>query len=126
MQTNKGSTIYAGCHILQWKKVLVTGHTGFKGIWMCQILLQLEAEVTGYALEPPTDTGLSSLSQMEKRMNSVEGEDIKDLSRLQSVFAQTQPEIVIHMAAQPIVRESYQNQVYTYPKSREIYTQNII
>lgn len=95
------------------KRVLVTGHTGFKGAWMCEALLLLGAEVTGYALEPPTAPGLFELCRLQERMNSVTG-DIRDLSHLQNVFADTQPEIVIHMAAQPIVRESYKNPVYTY------------
>lgn len=101
------TTFYRG------KKVLITGHTGFKGTWMCQTLLQLGAEVIGYALEPPTDPSLFALSHMGDRMDSVEG-DIRDLEHLRSVFAQTQPEIVIHMAAQPIVRTSYKEPVYTY------------
>ena len=97
----------------QGKRVLVTGHTGFKGSWMCRTLLQLGADVTGYALKPPTDPNLFSIARIEENINSIEG-DIRDLAHLQSVFTQTQPEIVIHMAAQPIVRESYQNPVYTY------------
>lgn len=101
------ATFYRG------KRVLITGHTGFKGTWMCQALLLPGAEVTGYALKPPTAPSLFSLSRMEGRMNSVEG-DVRDLEHLRSVFAQVQPEIVIHMAAQPIVRESYRNPVYTY------------
>ena len=95
------------------KKVLVTGHTGFKGAWLCRILLGLGAEVTGYALEPPTDPELFGLLDLEKNMNSVKG-DIRDLSRLSGVLKETQPEIVLHLAAQPIVRESYANPVYTY------------
>lgn len=97
----------------QGKRVLVTGHTGFKGSWMCQTLLQLGAEVTGYALTPPTSPNLFTLARLKENINSIEG-DIRDLAHLQSVFTQAQPEIVIHMAAQPIVRESYQNPVYTY------------
>jgi len=103
----ENTTFYKG------KKVLITGHTGFKGTWMCQALLQSGAEVTGYALKPPTDPSLFSLSHMGDRISSIEG-DIRDLGHLRSVFAQVHPEIVIHMAAQPIVRESYKNPVYTY------------
>lgn len=95
------------------KKVLLTGHTGFKGSWMCCLLLSLGAEVTGFSLEPPTKPSLFELCNLKERMNSVIG-DIRDLELLQSVFQETQPEIVIHMAAQPIVRESYKNPVYTY------------
>ena len=95
------------------KKVLVTGHTGFKGAWLCRILLNLGAEVTGYALEPPADQKLFDLLEIEDRMHSVIG-DIRDLDKLTEVFREAQPEIVLHLAAQPIVRESYKNPVYTY------------
>lgn len=95
------------------KNVLITGHTGFKGTWMCMLLLQVGAHVTGYALEPPTDPNVFTLSGIEGKMNSVIG-DVRDLEHLQKVFDEVSPEIVIHMAAQPIVRESYRNPVYTY------------
>lgn len=95
------------------KKVLVTGHTGFKGAWMCEALLMAGADLTGYALEPPTEPSLFRLLSLEHRMDSRIG-DIRDLEHLQAVFSEKQPEIVIHMAAQPIVRESYKNPVYTY------------
>ena len=95
------------------KKVLVTGHTGFKGSWLCRLLLKLGAEVTGYALEPPTQPDLFQLLDVESQMHSVTG-DIRDLEKLKQVFAEAQPEIVLHLAAQPIVRESYKNPVYTY------------
>ena len=95
------------------KRVLVTGHTGFKGSWLCRILLDLGAEVTGYALKAPTEPSLFALMGLEKRMCSVIG-DIRDLEKLKAVFAEAQPEIVLHLAAQPIVRESYKNPVYTY------------
>ena len=95
------------------KKVLVTGHTGFKGSWLCRWLLNLGAEVTGYALESPTEPDLFHLLDIESRMRSVTG-DIRDLEKLHQVFAEAQPEIVLHLAAQPIVRESYKNPVYTY------------
>lgn len=95
------------------KKVLITGCTGFKGSWMCETLLQLGAEVTGYALEPPTAPSLYDILDLEKRMKTIIG-DIRDLDKLHRVFTEYKPEIVIHMAAQPIVRESYNNPVYTY------------
>lgn len=95
------------------KKVLITGNTGFKGTWMCAILLGAGAEVTGYALAPPTSPSIFELADMEHRMNSVMG-DVRDLPHLREVFDRVQPEIVIHMAAQPIVRESYKNPVHTY------------
>lgn len=102
-----------GLDFYQGKKVLVTGHTGFKGTWMCAMLLRVGAQVTGYALEPPLEPSVYRLSDIEKRINSVIG-DIRDLTHLNEVFDGVQPEIVIHMAAQPIVRESYKNPVYTY------------
>lgn len=95
------------------KRILITGHTGFKGTWICQILHELGADITGYALQPPTSPSLFVLTGMAEKLCSVEG-DIRDLQHLRMVFEQVQPEIVIHMAAQPIVRESYKNPVYTY------------
>lgn len=102
-----------GLEFYKNKKVLITGHTGFKGTWMCAMLRQVGARVTGYALEPPTEPSAFALSGIENKINSVIG-DIRDLPHLQKVFDEVQPEIVIHMAAQPIVRESYRNPVYTY------------
>ena len=95
------------------KKVLVTGHTGFKGTWLCKMLLMAGAEVTGYSLEPPTEPDLFSMSGIEGQMRSVIG-DIRDYESLKKVFDETQPELVFHLAAQPIVRDSYKNPVYTY------------
>lgn len=95
------------------KKVLVTGHTGFKGSWMCSVLIHQNANVLGYSLTPPTEPALYRLLSLDEKMESVVG-DIRNLEKLISVFKEFQPEIVIHMAAQPIVRESYANPVYTY------------
>ena len=95
------------------KRVLVTGHTGFKGTWLCKILVNEGANVTGYSLEPPTKPNLFDISGLEKEMKSVIA-DIRDLEKLKSVFAEAQPEIVFHLAAQPIVRESYKDPRYTY------------
>lgn len=95
------------------KKVLVTGHTGFKGTWLCRILTLAGAEVTGYALEPPTDPAMFTIIGLEDEMDSVIG-DVRDLGQLKSVFERVQPEIVFHLAAQPIVRDSYKDPVYTY------------
>ena len=95
------------------KKVLVTGCTGFKGAWMSQLLFMAGADVSGYALEAPTDPSLFHLCQMSGRMRFVAA-DVRDLAKLKQVFQDVQPEIVIHMAAQPLVRESYKNPVYTY------------
>lgn len=95
------------------KKVLVTGHTGFKGAWLCKILVMLGAKVTGYSLEPPTNPNLFELINLDKKINSNIG-DIRNLNKLEKVFEESKPEIVFHLAAQPIVRTSYENPVYTY------------
>lgn len=95
------------------KKVLVTGHTGFKGTWLCRILVNAGAEVTGYSLQPPTDPSLFEMAGLEGRMTGILG-DIRDFEHLKSVFKQVQPEIVFHLAAQPIVRDSYKDPRYTY------------
>ena len=95
------------------KRVFVTGHTGFKGSWLCKSLISAGAQVTGYALPPENAPNLFSLSGLESGMNSVLG-DIRDLSSLWAAFETAQPEIVFHLAAQPIVRESYVRPVYTY------------
>lgn len=95
------------------KKVLITGHTGFKGSWLCQILIGAGAEVTGYSLEPPTDPSLFVEAGIAEKINHVVG-DIRDREKLMRVFEEVQPEIVFHLAAQPIVRESYKDPVGTY------------
>ena len=95
------------------KRVFVTGHTGFKGTWLCKMLVNAGAIVTGYSLELPTIPNLFSISEIEKNMHSIIA-DIRDFDRLKEVFAEFQPEIVFHLAAQPIVRESYRDPQYTY------------
>ena len=95
------------------KRVLVTGHTGFKGSWFCFLLYHLGAEVTGYSLEPPTHPSLFEIAEIESDINSVIG-DIRDFDKLWEVFSDFKPEIVLHLAAQPIVRDSYKNPKYTY------------
>lgn len=95
------------------KNVLVTGHTGFKGSWLCRILINSGANITGYSLTPPTSPSLFELAGLDKQMTSIIG-DIRDYEKLLEVFRQTQPEIVFHLAAQPIVRDSYKDPRYTY------------
>ncbi len=95
------------------KRVFITGHTGFKGSWMCRLLTLFGAEITGYALDPPTDPSMFEIAGIGEKINSIVG-DIRDLNKLRAALNDAQPEIVIHMAAQPIVRESYINPVYTY------------
>lgn len=95
------------------KRVLVTGHTGFKGSWLVRMLTLAGARVTGYGLKPPTNPSLFELAGIEKTIDHVCG-DIRDPEHLRQVFERTRPEIVFHLAAQPIVRESYKDPVYTY------------
>lgn len=95
------------------KKVLITGHSGFKGTWMSRFLLQTGAEVTGYALRSMLSPNLFELAGISDEIESIEG-DIRNLDYLYKIFQTRKPEIVIHMAAQPLVRESYQKPVYTY------------
>lgn len=95
------------------KRVFVTGHTGFKGTWLCRMLVNAGAIVTGYSLEPPTEPNLYSLAGLEGKITSVIG-DIRDFSHLKQAFDRARPEIVLHLAAQPIVRDSYRDPRYTY------------
>jgi len=95
------------------KKVFITGHTGFKGSWLVRILLQAGAEVTGYALESPTTPSLFHLTKTEKEMHSVIG-DIRDYDHLFKTMHEAEPDIVFHLAAQPLVRLSYEQPVDTY------------
>ena len=95
------------------KKVFVTGHTGFKGSWLCHVLVKAGAIVTGYSKEPPTTPSLFELANISEGMTSVIG-DIRDLDALKAAFDKAEPEIVFHLAAQPIVRESYKEPKYTY------------
>lgn len=101
------------CGFYKGKRVLVTGHTGFKGSWLTRMLVNAGAEVTGYSLNPPTDPSLFEAAGIRDTMDSVEG-DIRDLEHLKEVFLRVLPEIVFHLAAQPIVRDSYKDPVYTY------------
>lgn len=109
------------------KRVLVTGHTGFKGSWMTAVLLMAGADVTGYALKPPTDPSLFELLGYDRTGNGEKSHlndypgtltivfgDIRDLGLLKSAFTNAMPEIVIHMAAQPLVRQSYEDPIGTY------------
>lgn len=95
------------------KKVFITGHTGFKGSWLCRILMRAGAEIMGYALEPPTNPALYDEANIGKSIKSVTG-DVRNYEKLSGKMKLFAPDIVIHMAAQPLVRESYKNPRYTF------------
>lgn len=95
------------------KKVFVTGHTGFKGSWLCLWLSRLGAQVYGYALAPPTDPSLFELAGVSELVESCIA-DVRDLERLKTEMIRVSPDVVIHMAAQPLVRDSYRIPVETY------------
>ena len=97
----------------QGKRVFVTGHTGFKGSWLCKFLTNTGAEVTGYSLNPPISPSLFEIAAIGQDIHSVIG-DIRDYKSLRKAFDEAQPEIVLHLAAQPIVRDSYIDPRYTY------------
>jgi len=106
------------------KRVFITGHTGFKGSWLCKILLNAGAIITGYSIDVPTNPSLFEIANIEKNINHIKG-DIRNLDKLQSAFEQAKPEVVFHLAAQPLVIESYKNPVYTY-ETNVIGTVNIL
>lgn len=95
------------------KKVLITGHTGFKGTWLTKILLNYGANITGYSLNMATKPNLFDLCHIYKDINSIQG-DIRDFEHLKSVIEKIKPDIVIHLAAQPLVLQSYKEPVSTY------------
>ncbi len=95
------------------KKVLLTGHTGFKGAWLSLWLTMLEAEVIGYSLDPPSEPNLFQAIGLEKDLTHIRG-DIRDPKHIQEVFAEHEPDIVFHLAAQPLVRYSYNEPRLTY------------
>jgi CDP-glucose 4,6-dehydratase len=98
-----------------WKgrRVLLTGHTGFKGSWLSLWLDSLGASVTGYALDPPTQPNLFELARVARCIRSIRG-DIRDFPQLKATIAECRPEVVIHMAAQSVVRRSYEDPIETY------------
>ena len=95
------------------RKVLLTGHTGFKGSWMSVVLVNAGANVIGYSSCSWIETRLFDLCEVKDQITHIKG-DVRDLDHLLEVFKSYQPEIVIHMAAQPIVRDSYKDPVGTY------------
>src|SRR5574344_2196376 len=95
------------------KTVLITGATGFKGSWLSFVLSEAGANVIGYSLNPPTDPSLFGICHISNRINNVIG-DVRDFDHLLKVFQKYKPEIVFHLAAQPIVLTSYKEPRYTY------------
>src|SRR5690349_16967163 len=95
------------------RKVFVTGHTGFKGSWLCLWLESLGADVTGYALDPPTTPSLFDQACVARSVKSIRG-DVRDFERLEGAVAACRPDVVIHMAAQSVVRKGYEDPVETY------------
>lgn len=95
------------------KRVLLTGHTGFKGSWLTLWLRSMGAEVTGFALDPGTEPSLFELAGVAEGINDQRG-DLRDLGALLELIADSRPEIVLHLAAQPLVREGYRDPLGTY------------
>jgi CDP-glucose 4,6-dehydratase len=112
VSTSASPSLFGGAYA--GRRVLVTGHTGFKGSWLCEWLLSLGAEVSGYALEPPTDPSLFAELDLARRIAHHRIGDVRDLAALRGFFAETRPEIVFHLAAQPLVRLSYEQPVETF------------
>jgi len=106
------------------KKVFLTGHTGFKGTWLCRILLQAGAKVTGFALEPPTTPSLFVQTKTEKDIHSING-DVRNRDALIKAMRDAKPDIVFHLAAQPLVRLSYREPAATY-ETNVVGTVNIL
>lgn len=97
------------------KRFMLTGNTGFKGSWLTYILMKAGAQVTGYAMRPHTESNLFTIAGLDAETNHLQYyEDIRDLEKLKSAYATANPEIIIHLAAQPIVRESYTDPINTY------------
>jgi CDP-glucose 4,6-dehydratase len=101
-------------NIYKNRRVFVTGHTGFKGSWLCQWLLKLGAEVHGYALDPQEHETLYDSLNLSNRITSDTRGDIRDLGKLRSAIELSQPEIILHLAAQPLVRLSFDIPVDTF------------
>lgn len=95
------------------KNIFISGHTGFKGTWLSKILIMAGANVTGYALRPDTEPNLFELSYIDKNINSIIG-DVRDFELLKNCFDSVKPDIVFHLAAQPLVSAGYGMPRYTF------------
>ncbi|MDD4028119.1 MAG: CDP-glucose 4,6-dehydratase [Caldisericia bacterium] len=104
---HKLSTFYHG------KRVFVTGHTGFKGSWLCQWLVTMGADVMGYSIDIPTKPSLFEVLQLPTQLQDIRG-DVRDFDTLQKAIQSFQPQVLFHLAAQPIVRDSYKNPIETF------------
>lgn len=108
-----GGLVMLDLNFYKGKRVLVTGHTGFKGSWLCTILKQADAVVAGYSLASNTNPALFHIAKVADGMHSILG-DIRDYKKIKELFDEFKPEIVLHLAAQPIVRDGYKDPRYTY------------
>ena len=95
------------------RRVFLTGHTGFKGSWLSLWLASLGADVTGYALEPPTEPSLYDQAKVDDSLRSIIA-DIRDFDRLKAALAETRPEVILHLAAQSVVKRGYAAPIETY------------
>jgi CDP-glucose 4,6-dehydratase len=114
MEVRKGTMENMGMNFWNGKNVFLTEHTGFKGSWICLWLYSMGARVTGYALEPPTNPSLFELANVSELLSIHWIEDVRDGRKLTAAMQKAEPDIVIHMAAQPLVRDSYKIPVETY------------
>ncbi|MDR2080026.1 MAG: GDP-mannose 4,6-dehydratase, partial [Treponema sp.] len=105
--------VIVGLSFYKNKKVFITGHTGFKGTWLCRILLQAGAEITGFALEPPTVPSLFVQTKTAQNIRSISG-DVRNREALVKAVEEVKPDILFHLAAQPLVRLSYREPAATY------------
>ena len=106
-------SVYMDSSLWQSRRVLITGNTGFKGSWLSLWLQCLGAQVIGYALNPPTEPNLFEAAKVAEGMSSIPG-DVLNKNELHQVIAKYRPEVVFHLAAQSLVRESYKNPVQTF------------
>ena len=121
MNNNEYDSLYK---FFKEKKILITGHTGFKGSWLTQILINFEADVIGYSLEPNTNPNLFDTLNLGERIKNY-FEDIRDYNKLKEIIEKEKPEIVFHLAAQPLVRDSYDDPLFTY-ETNVVGTANVL
>lgn len=112
------------CNFFKGKKILVTGHTGFKGSWLTQLLLNFGTDIIGYSLEPNTNTNLFDILNLRNNISN-HFKDVNDYNELKKIIETEKPEIVFHLAAQPLVRDSYDDPLVTY-KTNVIGTANVL